>query len=150
MTRFAPGDIVELQTDAGLAYVQLTHQHPSYPPVIKALRGLFKTRPADVSALLDVPPAFVAMIPLESVVDRLGLKTQVVAQVALPASARAFPTFRMPIRDKQGAIVYWWYWDGEGLHYDVNLEGGHEEMPQREVLGAQQFLLKLTQTTAPC
>ena len=38
MEEYAPGDIVEVETTKGLAYVQLTHTHPSYPQA-------FRTRP---------------------------------------------------------------------------------------------------------
>ena len=149
MNNFVPGDIVEIPTSDGLAYLQVTHDHPSYPPVIRALSGLFSERPADLLKLLQEPPAFVAMIPLESALARLGIKANLAEHAEIPASDRAFPTFRMPIYDKSGEIVYWWLWDGDGLSYDVDFDAHHNDLPLREVLSAQQFLLKLTNTKAP-
>ena len=46
----------------------------------------------------------------------------------------------MPIRDKQGEIVYWWFWDGRGLSYDVELSEEQGSLPIREVMTGSRFL----------
>ena len=46
MSRYQPGDIVEIRLEQGLAYAQLTHEHDSYPPVVRLFRGLSDSRPA--------------------------------------------------------------------------------------------------------
>ena len=133
MTEFSPGDIVEIATGRGLAYAHVTHMHPSYPPVVRLLGGLHAERPADPGA---GEAALTALVPLGEVLRKLGLAHEVVARVA--PEAGAFPTFRMPIRDKQGEIVYWWYWDGRGLSFDAGREGAGD-LPLREVMGAARF-----------
>lgn len=147
MSSFVPGDIVEIPTCDGLAYVQVTHDHPSYPQVIRAVPGLYPERPEDLLQLLSKPPAFVAMIPLEKALARLDINAKLAGHIEIHASQKVFPTFRMPIRNKTGEIVYWWLWDGEGLSFDTDVDNLHNDLPLREVLGAQQFLTKLTQTT---
>ena len=52
MTDFTPGDVVEITTNKGKAYVQVTHIHSSYPPVVRALGGLHDSRPGDLDALV--------------------------------------------------------------------------------------------------
>ncbi|SLN09698.1 hypothetical protein ROJ8625_00062 [Roseivivax jejudonensis] len=140
MTDFTPGDIVEIETDSGKAYVQVTHNHSSYPPVVRALDGLHESRPDDLEGLATGATRFVGMIPLGSALQKLGRTCEVVAHVDVPEDQKPFPTFRMPIRDKKGEIVYWWFWDGRGLSYDVELTEEQKALPLREVMSGERFL----------
>ena len=143
MTRYRPGDVIEIKLEAGLAYVHLTHEHDSYPPVVRVIRGVLGQRPDDLTKHLAQAPYLTAMIPLEQALDRLGLPHAKVSSVALPDAERTFPTFRMPIRDKQGAIVYWWFWDGQGLSYSVDLDAIQNSLPLREVMSSARLLQEL-------
>lgn len=143
MSRYQPGDVVEIRLELGLVYAQLTHEHDSYPPVVRLFRGLHTRRPADLAALVEKAPRLTAMTPLAQALDRLGLAHEKVANVALPEGERAFPTFRMPIRDKQGEIVYWWFWDGKGLSYSVELDAIQDSLPLREVMSSARLLHEL-------
>lgn len=143
MTRYHPGDIIEVRTDRGLAYVHLTHVHHSYPPVVRVLRGVQPERPADLPGHVAAAPQLTAMIPLEQALDRLGLANQKAGEAQLPQAEQRFPTFRMPIRDKQGEIVYWWFWDGQGLSYSTELDESQETMPLREVMSSSRLLRAL-------
>jgi hypothetical protein len=134
------GDIVEIETGAGLAYIHVTHEHPSYPPVLRALPGLHAARPHDPAALAARPGGFVAMMPLGAALARLGLAARVVAHAPPEGAARAFPTFRMPVRDRAGEVVYWWFWDGETLRHASELTEEEARLPMREVMGAETFL----------
>lgn len=144
MTRYHPGDIIEIRTDQGLAYVHLTHEHDSYPPVVRVLKGVQLERPADLAAYAARAPHVTTMIPLEQALDRLGLVHEKAAEALLPPGERRFPTFRMPIRDKQGNIVYWWFWDGQGLSYSTELDAIQETLPLREVMSSSRLLRALT------
>ena len=108
----APGEVVEIDTPAGLAYVQVTHWHPSYPEVLRALPGPRPTRPADLATLVEAPTVFAAMMPLAAALATGRLPGRIVGRARIPEEARAFPTFRMPIRDRAGTVAYWWFWDG--------------------------------------
>lgn len=143
MTRYSPGDLVEIRTTQGLAYVQVSHDHPSYPPVIRALPGHHARRPVDLDALVQGASSFKAMIPLASALDRLGVKHEALGRLPIPEAERDFPTFRMPIRDRQGRIVYWWFWDGDTLRYDADPAEGQDGLPVREVMSADRFLARL-------
>lgn len=140
MTRYHPGDIIEIRTQKGLAYVHLTHSHDSYPPVVRVLKGVQAERPADLATHAAGAPHVTAMIPLEQALDRLGLAHEKVAEVPLPEGEQRFPTFRMPIRDKQGEIVYWWFWDGQGLTYSAELDAVQETLPLREIMSSARLL----------
>lgn len=139
---FTPGDIVEIETQGGLAYVHVTHIHPSYPPVVRALPGLHDTPIKDLASLVSKGYGFTAMIPLETALARSGMTYRVAGRVDLPAGS-AFPTFRMPIRDKAGTIVYWWLWDGSGLTHTPELTAEQATFPTREVMSAATFFARL-------
>lgn len=144
MPHYHPGDIIEIRTDSGLGYVHLTHEHESYPPAVRILKGIQAVRPADIASHVVRAPRTVAMIPLEQALDRLGLPHQRVGTLSLLPAERAFPTFRTPIRDKEGKIVYWWFWDGHGLTYSVDLDDDQKDFPLREVISASKLLDTLT------
>lgn len=143
MEEYLPGDIVEIETHKGLAFVQLTHIHPSYPPVVKFFKGAYEKRPDNVASLAS-GNASMAMVPLSGVLQKLGLKHSRVCNVEIPKSNQNFPIFRMPIRGKQGEIIYWWFWDGQGLTFSSELVVQQEKLPMREVMSAQTFLAQLT------
>ena len=145
MKDMRPGDVVEIDVDGQKAYAQITHNHSSYPPVVRALTGRHDARPDDLDALVAGDTAFVAMIPLATAMERAGASYKVLGTHDIPAEHRDFPTFRMPIRDKQGEIVYWWFWDGRGLSYDVELTQSQESLPMREVMTGKRFLDLLKQ-----
>lgn len=148
MSELKPGDLLEIKTGGQFAYAQVTHMHPSYPPVVRALKGLHDQRPADLGAVAEGPTRFVAMIPLDHAVAKAGAEVSVVDTLPVPEAHKAFPTFRMPIRDKQGEIVYWWFWDGRSLSYDVELDAEQAQLPMREVMSGARFLELLTAKTA--
>jgi hypothetical protein len=50
----------------------------------------------------------------------------------------------MPVRDRQGEILYWWFWDGQGLTYASELDDVQKALPLREVMSSENFLHQLT------
>lgn len=146
MTRYQPGDIIEIRTEHGLAYVHLTHHHDSYPPVVRVLKDVRSCRPVDLPAYAAETPHVIAMIPLKQALDRLGLPHEKAGYVELPQPERRFPTFRIAIRDKNGEIVYWWFWDGQGLSYSTELDAIQKTLPLREVMSSTRLLHELLGT----
>ena len=146
MTDLTPGDLVEIHVVGDKkAYAQITHSHHSYPPVVRVIKGLYDTRPADLDSLVSGKTSFVAMIPLASAMTRAGATVEKLGSYQVPLEHRDFPTFRTPIRDKKGEIVYWWFWDGRGLTYDVELTEAQSALPMREVMTGARFLELLAQ-----
>ncbi len=157
---YFPGDILALTTPAGPRYIQVTHERAPYPDVIRAIR----TDGADANAeiVAKAPTAFVAMVELGGLGgpdSRGGMAgpsgpsglggsgsaqlptVRRVGHATIPASCQRYPTFRMPIRDREGTIVYWWTWDGEGLA--VAPEAGDTDLPLREVLSVDRLIRRL-------
>lgn len=136
-SEFEPGDVVEIRTEVGLRHAVVTHRHPSYPIVVRLIAGARSARPSDLSSLASADAAVTAMIPLRGVLEKLGLHHEVAGRVD-PAGG-GFPTFRTPIRDRQGEVVYCWFWDGRGLTYEVDPSTEKDALPLREVMSATRF-----------
>lgn len=143
-TLLSPGDMVEIETGQGLAYVQVTHRHPSYPEVVRALAGHRKQQPADLEQIASGATAFTALCPMTEILKRNVLNARHVGKARLPDDARDFPTFRTPIRNRNGEVVYWWFWDGQSLRYDATPGPETFNFPLREVIGARELLQRLS------
>ena len=141
--RFGAGDVVEVATEGGLAYLQVTHLHPAYPEVVRVLAGLHETRPDDLNLLVNLPTRFHAITPLAAGISGGQLTGELVGRIAVPDSDREFPQFRTPIRDRSGEIVYWWLWDGETLSHVNAGDASAAELPIREVVGFDALLRRL-------
>jgi hypothetical protein len=120
-------------------YLQITHDHPAYPTVLRAIDGAAEG--ADAEAIAARPTAFWAMVELGAALDHGTLEGRVIGQASIPADARRFPTFRLPVRNPAGVLLYWWLWDGQGLRLagqDVD-----EELPLREIIDAATLKARL-------
>jgi hypothetical protein len=140
--QFSPGDVVEISTPEGLAYVQVTHTHVAYPEVVRILPGLYQERPA-LAAVPSVKTRSVVMIPLGGALEHGKIKGMRIGTAQIPKSDRKFPTFKMPIRGKNGEIVYWWLWEGDGLTYTLEDDLRLQDASPREVPTLQDFLSML-------
>jgi hypothetical protein len=146
-TSLASGDVVEIETPSGLAFVQVTHHHVSYPEILRALAGPMPARPNDIEMLARLPSRFVAMFPLSDALARMGFPGRRVGAAAIPDAAKPFPTFSMPIRDKidgiRGEIAYWWLWNGDGLTYTSAPPQEVGCLPERKVLTLDELVSRL-------
>jgi hypothetical protein len=121
------GDIFEVPTSAGLAYVQYTHTHPEQGTLIRVLPGIFPARPSDVCALASGDSVFVTFCPID-----MGLKQGWIAvgNCAIPESARPFPLFRYGITSPATKkVAVWKLWDGEKLERIGDLTPEQRRLP---------------------
>ena len=137
-----PGDVVEIPTADGLTYVQVTHTHPSYPEVVRTLPGAHGTRP-DMAIVANAKTVFSAMLPLGDAITGGRLAGEKIGNFPIPDKDRPFPTFRMPVRDRDGNTVYWWLWDGDGLRFESDPAADVAHLPMREVMALDRFLARL-------
>lgn len=135
--RLAPGDLAELALPGGLGYALATHAHPAYPEVVRIVPGLRTARPRDLTALAAEAGA-ATLFPLGAALARGDFRGEVVARVALPPALKGFPRFKTPVRDKAGAPIYWWIWDGASVEPCAD-EATLVRAPMREVLTREAF-----------
>lgn len=144
MKQFIPGDIIEVEIQNGLTYLQVTSLHPSYPEVIRHIEGVYQSRPSDIAAMPIQQSRILGMAPVANLIESGSIVGRKVGTANIPHNFRTFPTFQMPIRDRQGQVVYRWFWDGEGIWYDSNPEVvNNHEFPMREVMTANMLLERL-------
>jgi hypothetical protein len=61
------GDVIEIETPAGLGYAQYTHEHrepPRFGSLLRVLPGIFAERPSDFKPLLVQDERFSIFFPL--------------------------------------------------------------------------------------
>ncbi len=144
MSRFYPGDIIEIEVPKGLAYLQVTSLHPLYPEVIRHLDGVHKSRPTNLETLASQPGKIIGMAPVSTFINSGSIIGRKVGTTNIPEDYRTFPTFKIPICDKQGAVVYCWFWEGEGIWHDANPTIEKDNLPVREVMSASMLLDKVS------
>lgn len=109
------GDIVEVETSRGLAYVQYTFKHidpPGYGELLRVLPGLFDVRPKDLTALASKQELYYTFYPLGVALKQKLLR--IVANEKIPAQSQSIPLMRVAgWRDKNGKVLNWWVWDGK-------------------------------------
>ena len=108
------GDIVEIKTSSGLAYVQYTANHtmpPVFGQLVRVLPGLHNTRPSDFSALAQKKENYFVFTPLGLACRRK--QGTIVGNEPVPDWAQGIPLMRMANRfDENGKGHDWYLWDG--------------------------------------
>ena len=140
-TPLRTGDLVEIETTAGPRHVQVTHCPPAYPAVLRALATGPSTEGSSCNGLARRKTAFVAMSALLPALVSGALTGRRLGSALVPEADRAFPVFRLPIRDRTGQPVYWWHWDGDGLR--LAPEGAPDDLPLREVMSPADLAARL-------
>ena len=106
------GDIIEIPTSKGLAYVQYTHQHKGpgtiWGSIIRVLQGFYKTKPSEeeLAEIVNKPHRFQTFCPIYRGVN-IG-DWERVGNFPVPEFAQKFPIFKntnsLPNDDPKEAI----------------------------------------------
>jgi len=102
------GNVLEIPTKKGIAYVQYTHE-TEYGGVVRVLNGVYD-QPLNKDSLCKLatePHEFIAIIPVTAAVWRKIFI--VAAHCDIPESARSHPIFR----SSKDAYEDYFLWDGE-------------------------------------
>jgi len=110
------GDIVEVQTSAGLAYALYAHRHskpPKYGAMIRVFQQIYASRPTDVAEVTTDRVRFTTFFPLQAAVDKHLV--EIVGNVPVPEHLQTFPLFRVAglANPQTKRVDNWWLWDGE-------------------------------------
>jgi hypothetical protein len=135
------GDVLEIDTPAGLAYFQYTHQHDVYGGLIRVLSGTYRSRPAALSELTQQQERFVVFFPVRAAANR-GL-VRIVAQEPIPEHARSFPIF------KSGRPGNWWLWDGEREWRVAELTAAQRRLPSRAIWNDTMLAARIASGGSP-
>lgn len=124
--RARPGDVLEVSTPRGLAYVHYSARDPEYGDAIRVLPGFFTTRPADFTALASSPKAYFTFYPVGAAVSQ-GL-VEVVARIpVLPGQGLPTVYRRAGARRPEGGVLAWLICEGkkETLVWELSEEQRH-------------------------
>jgi hypothetical protein len=112
------GDVIEVPTSKGLAYVQYTHEHSSHPvfgSLVRVLKGFYKERPSKeaLAELVKQSHRFQTFCPIHHAVSHGNF--ELVGNFPVPECAREFPIFKSTAASPKSDLkkVIWWLWDGE-------------------------------------
>jgi len=123
------GDVIEVRTSRGLAYIQYVFRHtspPVYGELVRVLPGIYESEP-DLHELAQQKERFFVFYPVVAACRR-GLARVVGKE---DVSGFRFPLMRQPgFRDKDGKVLDWYLWDGEQTS---PLEELTEEMKQLSI-----------------
>jgi len=86
------GDIAEIETPAGLAYVQYTHDNENMGQLVRVLPGLYATRPADIAELAKQKELYFIFYTLNHALD--AGQTKIISHESVPKWARPYPLMR--------------------------------------------------------
>lgn len=100
------GDICEIKTPAGLAYVQYTHEGRDMGQLVRVLPGLFSIRPTDFAELSQQKELYFAFYALNCAFR--NHQTEVVSHQPVPGWAQPYPLMRWcGARDPSGRAIAW-------------------------------------------
>jgi len=106
-----PGDVFELATSKGYAYIQCCLKHPRYTYLIRILPGMYETQPSSLKDLATRREAFFVFFPLGAAARR-GI-VRWVTNEALPKWAQKQPLMRLEGGSAPGGkVLNWRLWDG--------------------------------------
>lgn len=99
------GDLCEIKTPAGLAYVQFTHDLKKRGQLVRVLPGLFHTRPTDFGSLAKQRELYFTFYTLNYAVD--GQQAEIVSSQPIPEWAQPYPLMRWGMPDRNGRVADW-------------------------------------------
>lgn len=125
------GDLVEVRTPRGLAYIQYTSKHPEYSDTVRVLPGLFEKRPPpEQLAALATQEGYFTFY-LVSLAVRYGL-VEIIGEYPIPPGLEApSKLLRAGLRTREGRALGWWLWDGV------------QEIPMKRPLTAEEKHISL-------
>jgi hypothetical protein len=106
------GDIYEIRTHSGLAYVQYTHEAEDGTQLIRVLPGVYSIRPDDISTLSQQRELYFTFTILIHALRKKELN--LVSNQPVPEWSKSFPTMRKVAGRARGGKILGWH-IGHGL-----------------------------------
>lgn len=146
--RARPGDILEVHTPRGLAYVHYTAREPEYGDAIRVLPGFFPTRPSDFAALPHSPEAYFTFYPAAAAVSQ-GL-VEVVAHVPVPPGQGLPSVYRRAgARSRDGRVLAWLICEGTKETLVRELSEEQRALPIASIWNHEALVSSLTEEWRP-
>jgi hypothetical protein len=142
------GDVFEIATQAGLAYLQYTHRRGAFGVLVRVIEGIFAERPSDIVALVRAPTRFFVFYPVGPALNR-GLIARV-ARAEVPTHAADFPILRVSgLRDPITKESDWWLWDGVREWHVGRLSEQEREFSVRSIVNHAMLVSMIASGWSP-
>jgi hypothetical protein len=107
------GDVFEIRTPIGRAYLQYVKWHEELGHLVRVLCPVFELRPERFTDIVTLPERFVTFFPLAAAQSR-GIVERVATE-PVPTHFSEWPTLRSPgkVDPKRRVVESWWLWDGQ-------------------------------------
>jgi hypothetical protein len=109
MGKIKLGDIFEINTPKGNAYLHYVYKHPDMGDLIRVLPGLFSKKPEDLDGLINAKENYMIYFPLGS-----AKRQKIVEQVGhVNADAFENPKYMRTDHKVRGEVLGWYIVDTE-------------------------------------
>jgi hypothetical protein len=126
------GDVFEIKTPNGLAYLQFTLKDSEFGHLIRVLPGFFSKRPSQVNEVVEKPELFFVFFPVDAAVKK-GILARVTNE-KIPVWAQKQPLMRRSgLRNREGKALTWFIWDGEKEIRVDELNKGQKKLSLAEI-----------------
>ena len=126
------GDVFELKTPIGFAYLQYINKHDEWGALVRVLGPVLEFRPAEFQHVVAQQERFVIFFPLGAAVAK-GI-VSMVAHMPLPERSNTFPLFKAPGNIEGGKVLDWWLWDGNSSWRVAELSADQYDLPTQQVV----------------
>lgn len=141
-SRARPGDILEVKTPRGLAYLQYTARHPDFGDTVRVLPGLHEMRPHEWTEPRE-QAAYFAFYPVGAAL-RQGL-VELVGSSPVPHGLLLPPALRRPgARSRDGRVLGWLVWNGKEEVLKTELSSADRQLPIGAIWNHEMLVLRLT------
>ena len=145
------GDVLEVPTPRGLAYVQYTHYQKSMGTLIRVLPGFHQSKPADFVELAKAKELYFVFCPVETLVNQGFLR--VASNECVPDSAVRFPPMRRrgfvrPLA-KGGGVSSWTIVEGKKERRVEKLTAAQARLSIVSAWNLGMLVLRLTEGWVP-
>lgn len=105
MKTIKTGDVFEIETHKGKAYLQYVFENNNIGQLVRVLRGLYSKIPEDIEKVVMSEELFLVHFPVKAAFNRKILT--LVGNFPLPKNFKIPNYFRSDFRDNEGNLLYW-------------------------------------------
>jgi len=143
-----PGDVFEISTASGQAYLQFMQKNKLMGPAMRVLPGTYVDGNPDIGSLVRTAAGYWIFFPLAA-----ALKAKILRPVGafeIPSHAEKLPIFRSGVVDPAtGRVENWWLWDGENSRMVGAITEEQRKLPIKSIWNDTLLVERIEQGWSP-